>query len=262
MVIWPRGGPNKFVSHTTVTMRALLGLMWAVGGAVAGFVGGALGAMIIAKAMSMPGREGMRDYFIFAIGLIGAVIGLIAGLVLYARSAPSGQGVAYVSSGTLGVLGIVAAIALSLWAFTALREVPLQYGGSMATLVMEFRVLTTALPADGSAQWLNVEVQSTNTRPVGTVLWAKRRTEGVYTVIPVEQDPLYRAGSRVIVVRMAGLHDETFMPPMKRTPDPRADWSAWYRPAAVDAAYGVVPTAPLTPMLELRYRVRPYAEMQ
>ena len=81
-------------------------------------------------------------------------------------------------------------------------------------------------------------------------------------MISIEQDPLYRAGRRVIVLRIDGLHDETFIPPMKRTPDPKADWSAWYRPAAVDAVYGAVPTAPLTPMLELRFRVRPYAEMQ
>ena len=261
VMILPSGGANEFVSHTTVTMRALVGLMWAMGGAVAGFVLGALVGMAVAMAMSMPGREGERDYFIFAMGLVGAVIGLIAGLVLYARSAPSGQAVAYVSSGTVGLLSIAAALALSLWAFTALREAPLQYGGSMATLVMEFRVLTTALPADSSGQWLNVEVQTANTRPVGTVLWTKRRTEGLYTVIPVEQDPLSRAANRLIVVRISGLHDETFNPPMKRTPDPKADWSAWYEPTAVDAAYGVVPTAPLTPMLELRYRVRPYAEM-
>jgi len=243
-------------------MRALLGLMWGIAGAVAGLVLGVLGAMVAAKAMNITMREGAQGYFIVSIGLLGAAIGLIAGLVLYARSAPSGQGGAFISSGVLGVLGIAAAIALSLWVFAALRESPLEYGGSMATLEMEFRVLTTALPADASERWLDVEVQTRQTRPFGTVLWTKRRSEGGYTVIPVEQNPVFRAGSRVIVVRIAGVHDETFMPPMKRTPDLKADWSAWSRPASVDAAYGVVPTVPLAPILELRYRVRPYADMQ
>ena len=71
---------------------------------------------------------------------------------------------------------------------------------------------------------------------------------------------MYRAGSRVIVVRIAKTQDEAFMPPMKRTPDPNADWSAWYRPNAVDPPYGVVPTKPLRPTFELRYRVRRYGE--
>lgn len=83
---------------------------------------------------------------------------------------------------------------------------------------------------------------------------------GLYTAIPVVQGPFYRSGSRVIVVRVGEKQVEAFMPPIKRTPDPKADWSEWYRATAVDPPYGVTPAAPLKPMLELRYRVRKYGD--
>lgn len=241
-------------------MRSFVGLLWALGGAVAGFVLGAIVAMVIARITHASDREGAVGYAMIALGLIGALVGLVTGLLLFARAAPSGQGVAYIGSGAMAVVALIAVAGVSLWAFVNLREAPLEYGGAMANLEMEFRALTTAMPSGDASRWLDIEVQTTKTRPVGTVLWSSRRTEGAYTVIPVVQGPLYRAGRRFIVVRMSGLHDEMFMPPMKRTPNPKADWSTWYQPTSVDPPYGVVPVAPLTPLLELRYRVRAYGD--
>lgn len=237
-----------------------MGLLWALGGAVAGFIAGAVVATAISAITHASNREGAQGYFMMALGLIGALIGLIAGILLYARTAPTGQGAAFVGSGTLGVLGVVAAIAVALWAFMNLREAPVEYDGALANLEMEFRVLTAALPADASDRWIDVEVQTTKTRPVGTVMWSTKRTEGAYTIIPVVQGPLYRAGSRFIVARINEGHSEMFMPPMKRTPDPKADWSEWYKPTSVDPPYGVVPPTPLTALLEMRYRVRAYGD--
>ena len=241
-------------------MRTFLGLLWALGGAVGGFILAALAAMVFANETNMSSREGESGYFMIALGLIGAVIGLVVGLLLYARSAPSGQGAAFISSGTMGVIGVIAAIALSIWTFMSLREAPLEYDGALANLEMEFRVPTAQLPTTDLAQWLDIEVQTSNTRPVGTVLWSSKRIEGANTIIPVVQGPLSRAGSRFIVVRIAGQHDEMFMPPMKRTPNPKADWSEWYQPKSVDPQYGVVPASPLTPILQMLYRVRAYGD--
>lgn len=242
-------------------MRSLTGLLWALGGAVAGFAVGVIVALVIVRITSMTSREGASGYFAIGLGLLGAIGGLVAGLVLYGRSAPAGAGLAYSGSGILGVVGLVAVAALSLWAFMNLREAPLEYDGAMADLELEFRLRTRDLPsADSASRWLNVEVQTTKTRPEGTVLWSDRRTDGVYTVVPVVQGPLYRAGNRMIVVRIDGKQTEVFSPRMKRTPDPKADWSEWVRPQVVDPLYGEQPTAPLTSMLELRYRVRPYGQ--
>ncbi|MEP6834039.1 MAG: hypothetical protein ABJB74_11620 [Gemmatimonas sp.] len=241
-------------------MRILLGLFWALVGGVVGFIVVAVGASLYAGATHMSGREGARGYFVIGLGLVGAVVGLITALVLYGRSAPAGQGAAYSGSGVLGFVGLVAAIAVSLWAYMQLMEKPLEYGGSMASLDMEFRVKSSDLPPDASGSWLNVEVQTAKTRPEGSVSWNSRRIEGVYTIIPVSQGGLYRATNRVIVVRVGEEQVEAFIPPMKRTPDPKAGWSEWYRPSAVDPPYGVTPPAPLKSKLELRYKISIYGQ--
>jgi hypothetical protein len=241
-------------------MRSVMGLLWALGGAVAGFVVGVLVALVIIRVTSMTSREGASGYFAIGLGLLGALGGLVGGIALYGRSAPAGQGLAYGGSGILGVVGLVAAVALSVWAFMNLREAPLEYDGALANLELEFRVKTTDLPPEAASEWLYVEVQTTKTRPVGSVLWSDRRVDGAFTIIPVVQGALYRAANRMIVVRIEGRQTEVFSPRMKRTPDPKADWSAWERPRVVDPLYGEQPSSPLTPMLELRYRVRPYGQ--
>ncbi|MEP6779494.1 MAG: hypothetical protein ABJC26_06360 [Gemmatimonadaceae bacterium] len=241
-------------------MRSLVGLLWALGGAVVGLIIFMIGASIYAGITDMTSREGARGYFTIIIGLGGAVIGLIVGLVLYARSAPSGSGASFFSSGTLGFVGLVAAMALAFWGYKQSLESPLVYDGAFASLEMEFRVKSVDLPASASKDFLNVEVQATKTRPEGSVSWSSKRVESDYTIIPVSQDPLYRAGNRTIVVRVGDSQVEAFSPPMKRTPDPKADWSTWYPPVAVDPPYGVTPTSPLRPMLEMRYKIKKYGE--
>lgn len=239
-------------------MRSLAGLLWALGGAVAGLIVGAIGANVFASATDMSTREGGRGYFVIAISLLCAIVGVVAGLVLYGRSAPVGERAAATGAGVLGVVGLVALVALAIFAFMQLQEKPVQYGNAMANLELEFRTRSANVPAENRSSWLNIEVQTQKTRPEAQTMWSKARTEGEYTIIPAVQGPLYRAGSRFIVVRVGETQIEMFSPPMKRTPDPNADWSAWYAPNSVDAPYGVTPSAPLTPMLEVRYRVRAY----
>jgi hypothetical protein len=241
-------------------VRTLVGLLWALGGAIAGLIVGLVGAALFAAATHMTSREGASGYFVVAIGLIGALIGLIVGLVMYGRSAPAGHAAAYTGSGALGFFALVAAVAVSIWAFMQLREAPLEYDGAMANLELELRIKSADLPASSSDGWLNVEVQTAKTRPEGTVLWSHKRVEGDYTIIPVVQGPLYRSGSRAIVVRVGEEQVEVFSPPMKRRPDPTAGWSEWYRPRVVDPPYGVVPPTPPKSKLELRYRVRVYGQ--
>jgi len=234
--------------------------LWALGGGIAGLIVGLVGASVFAAATHMTSREGASGYFVVAIGLIGALIGLIVGLVVYGRSAPAGQAAAHIGAGALGLIALVATIAVSLWAFMQLREAPLEYDGAMANLELELRVKSADLPASASDSWLNVEVQTAKTRPEGTVLWSRKRVDGEYTIVPVVQGPLYRSGSRAIVVRVGDEQVEVFSPPMKRTPDPRADWSEWYRPRVVDPPYGAAPATPPKSKLELRYRVRVYGQ--
>jgi hypothetical protein len=241
-------------------MRSVVGLLWALGGGIAGLIAGLVGASVFAAATNMTSREGASGYFVVSIGLIGALIGLIVGLVMYGRSAPAGQAAAYTGFGALGFAALVAVVAVFLWAFMQLREAPLEYNGAMANLELELRIKSTDLPASPSDGWLNVEVQTAKTRPAGTVLWSRKRIEGEYTIIPVVQGPLYRSGARVIVVRVGEEQVEVFSPPMKRTPDPKANWTEWYRPRVVDPPFGAVPPTAPKSKLELRYRVRVYGQ--
>ena len=241
-------------------MRGLAGLLWALGGGVVGLIVGLIAGVAIAKFTNTPSREGAAGYVMIAVGLIGALAGVVAGIVLYGRSAPTGQATAYAGSSALGVLGLVAAVALALWAVMNLRETPAMYGGSMADLLLELRVKSSDAPPADSTGWLSIEVQTAKTRPEGSVSWSDARTEDGYRIIPVTQGPLSRAASRVIVVRIADRQVELFTPPMKRMPNPKADWSTWYRPSAVEPLYGVVPVSPLHAILELRYRIRVYGE--
>ena len=241
-------------------MRVVMGLLWTIGGAIAGVVLGFIVGMVIVKVGNVTSREGAAGYAVVAVAIIGGLVGALAGLALYARSAPTGQGVSFAGSGVLGVVALVAAIALGIWGFMNLREAPIEYAGAQANLELELRVKTREAPEGSPASWLDVEVQTAKTRPAGTVITSGIRSDGEYLIVPVVQGPLYRSGSRVIVVRVGEKQVEAFMPKMKRTPNPKADWSEWVRPRVVDPPYGVTPPSPLKSMVELRYRVRPYGE--
>ena len=91
-------------------MRGLLGLLWALGGAVGGSVAGLLVATVVVKVGNITSREGAAGYATISIAIIGAV----ARMVLYGRSAPAGQGVAFSGSAVLGVAGLAAVIAQGL----------------------------------------------------------------------------------------------------------------------------------------------------
>lgn len=246
-------------------MRIFIGLLWAFGGTVAGFVVGALVGAAIQLASNTSNREGAVGYSMMVCGAVGAVIGIVAGIALYARSAPTGQAGTFAGSTVMGVVGLVALVALAVWTFVYLRESPALYDGAMANLEMELRVSKANAPVRdvakaASSAWFEVEVQTTATRPEGSVLWSKTREEGESLIIPVEQGPLYRAGNRAIVVRVNGRQVDVFTPPMKRQPDPKADWSEWYGPTLVEPQSEVVPKTPLPPIFELRYRVRRYGD--
>lgn len=241
-----------------VAMKSLIGLLYSFGGAAIGFGVGIVAALVIAKLADVSARDGASGYITFGIGLVGALVGLAAGMALYARSAPAGQAAAYSWSAVLGVAGVAGVLVLGAWAYLNLSERPLEYDGAMATLEMELRIDGEHAPADSSQSWLRVEVHTGNARPEGDVRWSAVRTEGAQRIVPVSQNPLMRATGRTVVVSLAGRPAEIFVPPMPRTPDSRADWSAWYRPQRVEAASSGSDVS--RAVTELRYRVRRYGE--
>lgn len=247
---------------TIAAMKALIGLLWALGGMVLGGVLFALAASLYAQATHASNREGAVGYFVVALGLIGALLGLAAGLVWYARSAPVGEALRQLGQGLLGLLVLIAVIAAALWAWLQSRELPVTYdGNTQASLMLEFRAQAASVPADPARQWLDVEITTANTRPVALVLQDEVRHEGTQLIIPAVQGPLIRAGNRLVVARLklsGGERHEVFMPKMPRSPDPHADWSEWISPREVFDVTSGQSGAPA--LLQMRWRLRLYGE--
>lgn len=247
---------------TIAAMKAVIGLLWALGGMVLGSVLFALGASLYAQATHASNREGAVGYFVVALGLIGGLLGLVAGLIWFARSAPAGEAMRQLGLGVLGLLALVAVLAAAVWAWVQTREVPVTYdGNTQASLLLEFRAQAASMPAGPVRQWLDVEVNTANTRPVALVLQDEVRHEGTQLVVPAVQGPLIRAGNRLVVARLklpGGERHEVFMPKMPRRPDPRADWSEWVSPREVFDVTSGQSGAPA--LLQMRWRLRLYGE--
>ena len=242
-------------------MRAVLGALSGLAGAAGGFVVAALLAAVFAKLTNASTREGAVGYFVIAVGFLGAIAGTFVGIFLFARSAPAGEGAKFAGTAVLGLVGLAALVALGVWAWTSSREVPAQYGNTLASLELEFRVRTAEAPEGPPSRWLDVEIQTATTRPPGLVLSDQVREEGGWLVVPVIQNPLYRSSNRSIVARVSDQHVELFTPPWKAKPDPKADWSGWYAPRLVERTnVEASPDTALRPILEVRYRVRLYGE--
>lgn len=242
-------------------MKAVLGALAGLAGAAAGGLVAALLAAVFAKVTNVTTREGAAGYLVVAVGILGAIAGMVLGVVLFARSAPAGAGLRSAGSALLGLLGVAALVAAALWAWTLSHEGPARYGNTLATLELEFRVKKGEAPAGSPSTWLDVEVQTAKTRPAGLVLPDAVREEGEWMIVPVIQNPLHRASGRVIVARVADRHVEVFTPPMKAKPNPNADWSPWTAPRLAErTGGGSAGGEAVRPILEVRYRVRLYGE--
>lgn len=243
-------------------MKSLIGLLWALGGMVLGGLVFGLGASLYAQASHASNREGAVGYFVVAMGIIGGLLGLVAGLVWYARSAPAGQGLQQFSLGMLGVVAFVVVVVALVWAWGQSHELPVVYNGNtQASLLLEFRIQAASVPSGSARQWLDVEVTTAKTRPTALVLPDQVRHEGDQLIIPAVQGPLIRASNRLVVARLklpGGERHEVFMPKMPRRPDPKADWSEWVSPREVFDVSSGQSGGPA--MLQMRWRLQMYGE--
>lgn len=240
-------------------MKAILGALAGLAGAAAGGLIATLLAAVFAKTANVTTREGAAGYLVVAVGILGALAGLVVGVVLFARAAPEGEGPRAAASALLGLLGVVGVAAAVLWAWTLSHEGPAKYGETLASLELELRVKKANAPAGSPSSWLDVEVQTAKTRPAAVVLSDEVREEGDGLVVPLVQNPLHRASGRLVVVRVADRHVEVFSPRWKAKPDPKAGWSPWIAPRLAEKTGGEGRGA-VRPILELRYRVRLYGD--
>ncbi|MBI3368125.1 MAG: hypothetical protein HY021_06695 [Burkholderiales bacterium] len=236
--------------------------MWSLGGMALGLMLFTAGAALFAQRAHVSTREGAAGYFVVALGIIGAILGLVAGLGVYTHNAAPGEGWLRLGLGSLGLAALAATLVVVGWFYLQSHELPVKYDGqTMANLELEFRMPANAILSTPVRQWLSVEVTTRKTRPEALVLQDATRLEGSHLVVPAVQGPLHGAWNRLVVARLEapdGPRHLVFMPRMPRKPDPTADWSPWQGPREVhDPKTGA---AASTPAMELRWRVRRYGE--
>lgn len=242
-------------------MKLLIGLIWALGGAVVGAVVCGLAAMAYAQWTDMTNREGAAGFFMVGMGLLGGLAGLVIGLVLFARGAAPGHGLGQFGQGVLGLAAFGALVAAAVWGWMQMRETPVMVGDAQVQLMLELRLPQPAAPAAPVRDWLSVEVNTADTRAEALLQADRVRLEDGFMVIPALQGPLIRAGNRLVVARLrlpGGARDELFTPLIPRTPGAHTDWSGWTAPGPLYDERGERLAAPA--VLGLRWRVRVYGQ--
>lgn len=223
-------------------------------GLVAGILAGWI-ANLAAGWYRMSSFEGASGYFVVGMALVGAVGGLLLGLVISrtigAWTTPSflkALGAAQLSA--LLVLGAIGG------ASRMLADVPPRLGGHTMLLAIELRwpAGQTPVPLADSAEWylrLSAVHGSTARASVEGPLWRNdARHEDGRWIVPGAVEVFTSRGKRMLSVAPDDLVGEGFIVPLPGRPGTRHEaWSAWLPERAEDATAGrfdyrfrVVPT--------------------
>lgn len=230
-----------------------LGILTAVVGAIlAGFV--ANSAVGWYRVSSFEGGAG---YFVVAMGLLGAIGGLIVGIAtsrILAAGHPGGfkaLGLALaVTSGVILLIGLVARL---------LADVPPRLDGEELLLAVELRWPEgrSLEPAPAGQWWLSLGSSSGGTRRASREgpLWREdARLEDGRWIVPGAVEVFTSRGQRVLQVEPDGILDHGFQVPLPARPGRRQlEWSEWLpRPRPGDA--------PLPDGFRYRFRVVPVSQ--
>lgn len=192
---------------------------WAVAGAVAGFLIGAVGASVAAAIMHMPAREGGPGFFALGIGILTGVAGFIAGIIYSAhiRGYGAARGVPWIAA---GIVAIGLCLGLAWWRHVNSQDYYLRKG----TAVLEFEV-QPSLPAGGTADL--VEAGSSPSQAE----WSVPGTSGQARIYQVTND-------RKLILRTSASSEEIRIH-VDRFPRSR-DWSTWSGANHYSVRYRVV----------------------
>jgi hypothetical protein len=204
---------------------------------LAGLLGAGLGAALglglglaLASLLNISSFEGAAGYFVVSIAIIGALIGLPAGIVIALRRKGS-RGFAATGGRTLAVLGIIGALVAAGIGYRLSTVEHFPGGGNPA---MEFEIRLPAGMAAPERSKVDFEMQAGSQRSGGLFKdnWMRRDDDRVVLSGLV---PLYtRTSSRILVVTLPGQPKLLFQIGLSATPKPSTDYGAWQRVTYLD----------------------------
>lgn len=236
-------------------MRFIIGFLSGVLGALAGWFG--LAMLVI--ALSGPDRDGgIAMGAFFNIGPVGAVVGFVAGVLLYlkfgitretaspvdgaqppAATAPKRARV----SRPFAIVVVAVLAGLGWWAWYELIRSPYLTHGFM-TLEMQFRLPAgMAVPQDASTVHIMVEEGPQYLEPGLGPSW--HGTDGDHPVILAHVTLSRKTSRRAVTLELPGVAKKTWRLDLAGDPDPMPVFSPWR-----------VPAGGADPKIEMNYRLK------
>lgn len=225
-----------------------------------GLLGGGLIGNACVRWYRVSSFEGGSGYFVIGLALLGALVGLVTGLVTAGLLAPqNGAGYLKMFGAAVGVLGVLAAVITGLcW---SLADIPPEMDGRPLTLEVELRlpIGVTHPPAQGtgvSSMELYSLVNHTGRKhESGTLRPKDARRENGRWIVPGEVALFTMRGKRSLSFKLNGEDLIGFLVPLPARPGREfLEWSDW----------GPRPPAPNPPWPDTkpsyRFRVQKIAE--
>ena len=201
--------------------------------AVLGLVGGGWIGSVCVRWYRISNFEGGSGYFVIGIALLGALVGLVTGLVMAGFLAPV-TGADYLKSAGWSssvVLGMAAIVLVLCW---VLADIPPSIDGRKLTLEIELRLPSdfTESPANGTgasslglSSLVNQRVRMTE---YGEIRPADARLEGGRWVVPGSVALVTTIGQRLLEIQLHGAAPVRFVVPLPAKPGSAyLEWSPW-----------------------------------
>lgn len=212
--------------------------------AVLGLLGGGFLGNACVRWYRVSSFEGGSGYFVMGLGLLGAVVGLVTGLVTAGVMAPQ-NGAAFLKTFgvSVGALALIAATAI--WLCWALADIPPEIEGCPLRLEVELRlpVDVTDSPAKGvgesSLTLSSVMNHRARKSQVGELKPARARLENGRWIVPGAVELFTMRGKRSIGFKLNGKEIMGYLVPLPARPGKKfLEWSDWGpRPPAPQPAW-------------------------
>lgn len=199
---------------------------------VGAFLSGFIAALSV-EWYQISSFEGASGYFVVGMGLVGAMVGGVVGLVMSrivaARPHPSfGRAVAYSKATMIALVIVVGGIA------RLQADVPPTIGGEALLLAVEVRwpKSQTTSPVTDSSHWsLRLSASSGRTVRVsknGPMWKSDARFEGGHWIVPGAVEVFTSRGDRILDVEPSGTIKNGFIVPLPSYPGKtQLEWSEW-----------------------------------